>query len=168
MLQRRGHQDAQAGVAVRPREHHGANATARTQGPGHAAQSLQRVGEEHESQPAYHCVETGGVNRQRFAVGGLISHVLNGGDNVITVHNDIEKFAFAFARGAGADGRRTPAEIARWAVKGAAVVEMNLGQVVREVRRLNDFGIPVLGVHRVDGMLVAPADILSRTEEAFS
>ncbi|HPE66878.1 MAG TPA: 2-oxoacid:acceptor oxidoreductase subunit alpha [Synergistales bacterium] len=53
-------------------------------------------------------------------------------------------------------------------VKGAAVVEMNLGQVVREVRRLNDFGIPVLGVHRVDGMLVAPADILSRTEEAFS
>ena len=53
-------------------------------------------------------------------------------------------------------------------VKGAAVVEMNLGQVVREVRRLNDFGIPVLGVHRVDGMLVTPADILSRTEEAFS
>ena len=52
--------------------------------------------------------------------------------------------------------------------KGAAVVEMNLGQVVRAVRRLNDFGIPVLGVHRVDGMLVAPADILSRTEEAFS
>ena len=62
---------------------------------------------------------------QRFAVGGLVSHVLNGGDNVITVHNDIEKFAFAFARGAGADGRRTPAEIARWAVKGAAVVRLH-------------------------------------------
>jgi hypothetical protein len=36
------------------------------------------------------------------------------------------------------------------------------------VRRRNDFGIPVLGVHRGDGMLGAPADILSRTEEAFS
>ena len=31
---------------------------------------------------------------QRFAVGGLISHVLTGGGNVILVHNDIEKFAF--------------------------------------------------------------------------
>ncbi len=53
-------------------------------------------------------------------------------------------------------------------VKGAAVVEMNLGQVEREARRLNDFGVPVLGVHRVDGMLITPADILSCTEEAFS
>ncbi|HOT46653.1 MAG TPA: radical SAM protein [Spirochaetota bacterium] len=59
---------------------------------------------------------------QRFAVGGLISHVLPGGDNVILVHNDIEKFAFAFARGGGADERRSAGEIARWAVKGAGVV----------------------------------------------
>ncbi len=62
---------------------------------------------------------------QRFAVGGLISRVLPGGGNVNLVHNDIEKFAFTFARGDGADERRSPGEIARWAPKGAAVARLH-------------------------------------------
>ncbi len=59
---------------------------------------------------------------QRFAVGGLISHVLPGGGNVILIHNDIEKYAYHYARGEDGDGRRSAGEIARWSVRGAAVV----------------------------------------------
>jgi hypothetical protein len=36
------------------------------------------------------------------------------------------------------------------------------------VRRLNGFGIPVVGVNRVDGNLIQPAEILSALEEATS
>lgn len=53
-------------------------------------------------------------------------------------------------------------------VKGALVPELNLGQAAGEVRRLNDFGIPVVGVNRVDGNLIQPAEILSALEEALS
>ncbi len=60
--------------------------------------------------------------RQDFAVGGLISHVLQGAPNVTLVRNDIEKFAHCYARGAASDARRTAAEIARWSLPGAAVV----------------------------------------------
>lgn len=59
---------------------------------------------------------------QRIAVGGLISHILQGGHNVILVHNDIEKYARHFAGGGEEDARRTAAEIARWAVLGAGSV----------------------------------------------
>jgi radical SAM superfamily enzyme with C-terminal helix-hairpin-helix motif len=59
---------------------------------------------------------------QRFAVGGLISHVIPGGGNVTPVRNDIEKFAFTRACGKEADERRTVAEIARWSAAGAEVV----------------------------------------------
>ena len=51
-------------------------------------------------------------------------------------------------------------------VKGAVVPELNLGQAAGEVRRLNDFGIPVLGINRVDGTLISPKEILSVLEEA--
>ena len=53
-------------------------------------------------------------------------------------------------------------------VKGALVPELNLGQAAGEVRRLNGFGIPVVGVNRVDGNLIQPAEILSALEEAQS
>ncbi|MGI6251939.1 MAG: 2-oxoacid:acceptor oxidoreductase subunit alpha [Aminivibrio sp.] len=53
-------------------------------------------------------------------------------------------------------------------VKGALVPELNLGQAAGEVRRLNGFGIPVVGVNRVDGNLIQPAEILSVLEEATS
>lgn len=59
---------------------------------------------------------------QHFAVGGLISHVIPGGANVVSVRKDIEKFAHGFARGEAADERRSAREIARWSVLGAAVV----------------------------------------------
>ncbi len=59
---------------------------------------------------------------QRIAVGGLISHVLQGGPNVALVHNDIEKYARHFAGGGEEDARRTAAEIARWSVLGAGSV----------------------------------------------
>ncbi len=62
---------------------------------------------------------------QRFAIGGLISHVLPADRNVILVRNDIEKFAFTSVRGDAADERRSADEIARWSVKGAGVVRLH-------------------------------------------
>ncbi len=59
---------------------------------------------------------------QRIAIGGLISYVLPGGDNVTLVRNDIEKYARHFAGGGEEDERRTAPEIARWAVLGAGSV----------------------------------------------
>ena len=53
-------------------------------------------------------------------------------------------------------------------VRGAVVPELNLGQAAGEVRRLNDFGIPVRGISRVDGALIPPGDILSALREARS
>ena len=53
-------------------------------------------------------------------------------------------------------------------VKLAVVAEMNLGQVEREIRRLNDYGTSVLGVNRVDGTLLKPAEILAPIAEALS
>ncbi len=48
------------------------------------------------------------------------------------------------------------------------VAELNLGQVEREVRRLNEFGACVLGVNRVDGDLITPDEILAPIAEALS
>lgn len=53
-------------------------------------------------------------------------------------------------------------------VKGAVVAELNLGQTVGEVRRLNDFAVPVEGLHKVDGTIITPGEILSRLEEVRS
>ncbi|MGI6783360.1 MAG: 2-oxoacid:acceptor oxidoreductase subunit alpha [Aminivibrio sp.] len=53
-------------------------------------------------------------------------------------------------------------------VRGAFVPELNLGQAAGEVRRLNDFGIPVRGINRVDGNLIRPREILEAIEEALS
>jgi radical SAM superfamily enzyme with C-terminal helix-hairpin-helix motif len=65
---------------------------------------------------------TGQNPGQRFAVGGLISRVFEGEDNLIPVLGDIEKYAYHCALGAQLDARRTPEEVARWARSGAAVV----------------------------------------------
>jgi len=51
-------------------------------------------------------------------------------------------------------------------VKGAVIPELNLGQAAGEVRRLNDFDIPVLGINQVNGTLISPKEILSVLEEA--
>jgi 2-oxoglutarate ferredoxin oxidoreductase subunit alpha len=44
-------------------------------------------------------------------------------------------------------------------VRKVAVAELNLGQYRREVERLAGRGREVLGIHRVDGQLIAPAQI---------
>lgn len=52
--------------------------------------------------------------------------------------------------------------------RAALVPELNLGQMVDKVRQLNDYQIPVLGINRVDGLLITPAEILARLEEVRS
>lgn len=59
----------------------------------------------------------------QFAVGGLISRLLEPARNAIGVRHDIEKYAHGLALGAPLDARRTTGEIARWAPLGAAVVK---------------------------------------------
>jgi len=49
--------------------------------------------------------------------------------------------------------------------KGVVVPEMNLGQVIREVKRLNDTKVPVLGVNRVDSKIITPYQIIEALEE---
>lgn len=50
-------------------------------------------------------------------------------------------------------------------VKGVVVPEMNLGQIIREVQRLNDFGIPVVAINRVDSQAITPFEIVEKIEE---
>lgn len=50
-------------------------------------------------------------------------------------------------------------------VKGVIVPEMNLGQLIGEVKKVNDYGIPVEGVNRVDSLMITPNDILDKLEE---
>lgn len=59
---------------------------------------------------------------QKFAIGGLISHVMPAGAGVIPVMNDIEEFAYRFTLGDQRDSRRRNRDLARWAVDGAALV----------------------------------------------
>lgn len=51
-------------------------------------------------------------------------------------------------------------------VKGVIVPEMNLGQVIREIKRLNDNNIPILGVNKVNSKSITPFEILNKIEEA--
>jgi 2-oxoglutarate ferredoxin oxidoreductase subunit alpha len=46
--------------------------------------------------------------------------------------------------------------------KRVVVAELNLGQYRREIERLARDGQEVIGVHRVDGELISPADILEQ------
>ncbi len=53
-------------------------------------------------------------------------------------------------------------------VRAILVPELNLGQVADEVRRLNDSGLPVVGINRVDGLLITPLQILEHVQEVLS
>jgi 2-oxoglutarate/2-oxoacid ferredoxin oxidoreductase subunit alpha len=61
-----------------------------------------------------------------------------------------------------------PESAVRAAAKKARVVlvpEMNTGQLVREVERLSDDPAKVVGLHRVDGEPISPADIVAKIRE---
>ena len=49
--------------------------------------------------------------------------------------------------------------------KAVIVQEMNLGQMIREVKRLNDYNKPVLGVNKVDSTPITPKEILDKIAE---
>ncbi len=66
---------------------------------------------------------------QEFAVGGLISRVLEtGAGNALLVRNDIEKYAFTAALGRAEDSIREPVELAPWAGAGAAIASLHPGR----------------------------------------
>jgi 2-oxoglutarate ferredoxin oxidoreductase subunit alpha len=50
-------------------------------------------------------------------------------------------------------------------VKAAIVPELNLGQIIGEIKRVNDFGIPVVGVNKVNSEAITPMEILEKLEE---
>jgi 2-oxoglutarate ferredoxin oxidoreductase subunit alpha len=50
-------------------------------------------------------------------------------------------------------------------IKGFLVAEMNLGQIIGEVERATRREVPVLGLNRVDGLLINPFDILTKLKE---
>ena len=49
--------------------------------------------------------------------------------------------------------------------KAALVAELNLGQIRREVLRVNDGRTTVLGLNKVDGTMITPEEILNRLRE---
>lgn len=49
--------------------------------------------------------------------------------------------------------------------KMVVVPEMNLGQIIGEVKKLNDYGTRVIGVNRVDGKTIYPDEILNAMTE---
>ncbi|MDI6705958.1 MAG: 2-oxoacid:acceptor oxidoreductase subunit alpha [Bacillota bacterium] len=50
-------------------------------------------------------------------------------------------------------------------VKGVVVPEMNLGQVIRELKRVNENNIPIVGVNKVNSEAITPFEILAGIEE---
>lgn len=50
-------------------------------------------------------------------------------------------------------------------VKGVIVPELNLGQIIREVQRVNDSNIPVIGVNKVNSLPITPYEILQSIKE---
>jgi 2-oxoglutarate ferredoxin oxidoreductase subunit alpha len=50
-------------------------------------------------------------------------------------------------------------------VKGFIVAEMNLGQIIGEVERTTRQEVPVVGLNRVDGLLITPLEILAKVKE---
>ncbi len=67
-----------------------------------------------------------GNSRQFFIAGGHASELIGSGyKNVLTVKNDIEKFAAGFVKSGGEDLCRTSEEIAVWSIRGAGVVKMS-------------------------------------------
>ncbi|MFP5527202.1 2-oxoacid:acceptor oxidoreductase subunit alpha [Peptococcus simiae] len=52
-------------------------------------------------------------------------------------------------------------------VKAVVVPEMNLGQYIGEIRQRNPRNIPVVGVNRIDGQPIEPAQILAKMKEVL-
>jgi len=50
-------------------------------------------------------------------------------------------------------------------VKGAVVPELNLGQLIREVYRVNKNNIPIVGVNRIDSLPIHPNEIAEKIKE---
>lgn len=50
-------------------------------------------------------------------------------------------------------------------MKAVLVPELNLGQLIGEVRKVNDGGTPVIGVNRTDGLSISPCEIVGALEE---
>ena len=51
-------------------------------------------------------------------------------------------------------------------VKGIIVPELNLGQLIGEVNRVNTSSIPILGVNKVNGLSINPYEIVDKFREA--
>ena len=49
--------------------------------------------------------------------------------------------------------------------KGVVVPELNLGQVLGEVQKLNSYATPLAGVNRVDSQLITPSEVLEALKE---
>lgn len=54
------------------------------------------------------------------------------------------------------------------ASKKVLVPEMNMGQISREIKRVNDAGCEVLTLNKADGSLIRPSEILRRLEEMYA
>lgn len=50
--------------------------------------------------------------------------------------------------------------------KQVIVPELNLGQLILQVNNVNDYGVPVVGVNRVDSLNITPYQILETIQEA--
>lgn len=49
--------------------------------------------------------------------------------------------------------------------KGVIVPELNLGQIIGEIEKVNEFGTPVVGVNKVNSLTITPNEILEKIEE---
>ena len=104
---------------------------------------------------------------------------IEGADIVIVAYGIVSRAAKAAIRMAKEQGLRVglfrpitiwPFPSARVAeigkkVKGLIVAEMNLGQIIGEVERATRKEVPVVGINRVDGLLITPPDILAKVKE---
>lgn len=65
--------------------------------------------------------------RQKFAIGGMIAHLVKDFPNTILVTGDIEQFAHTVATGSDpvTDNYRTYKDLARWAVYGTTMVKLH-------------------------------------------
>jgi len=97
-----------------------------------------------------------------------------GAETLIVAYGITARSALEAVRQARADGIRVslltvyslwpvPEQAIRAALHGVRrviVPELNLGQYSREIERLDGGSVEVIGIHRVDGLLIEPAEIL--------
>jgi 2-oxoglutarate ferredoxin oxidoreductase subunit alpha len=62
---------------------------------------------------------------------------------------------------------RTQVEQILFSSKAVIVPEMNMGQISREVKRVNKGNAKVFTVNRVDGTIITPQEILNRIKEVY-